>query len=62
MYVLSLTERACCSDLKTKNMCSNCKRNISLSDAHLYEHWTEPILTKSFKNGVSIKCSSFLKA
>ena len=58
---LSLSERACCNNIKSDELCTNCKRDINLSEAHLYEYWVEPILVKSFKDGISLKCNSFLK-
>lgn len=61
MSALPLTERACCSDLKTEKVCSDCIRNVDLPEADMYEYWVEPILIKSFKDGIDTKCSSYLK-
>jgi len=62
MSKLPLTERACCSDLKTEKICNDCKRNIDLYEATNYEYWVEVYLIKSFKDGINTKCSSYLKA
>ena len=57
---LPLSEKACASTLKSVDICINCKRDVDLSEAHLFEYWTEPFLITNLKDGYT-RCNSFLR-